>query len=265
MAHQHGRHICYCPVCTYEVEVDAYVKCNSLDCPQCGARMRAKETGELRIAESTNLIRIDDQPIEASFFGEVRRLTSFITPVAMEVQELYKKITKDASNTVDKIVACWKWVASRVKYVEFVRGKLTINGKTSVQNDLWTLPETTIKTQVGNCAVKSFLLTSLVRNELSSDQAYCALGNLYNGKPGGHAWCSIKLDSTEYIMESTRPTVPPLVPAHAAQRYEAVHYFNDAKVYAVEGKTQLIPMTACYSSWLSDYLNWAYIESQKSS
>jgi len=48
MAHEHGPHKCYCPNCNYEVEVDAYVKCNTLTCPQCGARMRAKETGEFR-------------------------------------------------------------------------------------------------------------------------------------------------------------------------------------------------------------------------
>lgn len=213
----------------------------------------------------TSIIAIDDQPMDAAFFGEVRRLTDFITPDALEVQNLYTALTKDIDNTIDRITACWKWVASRVKYVEFVRGKIWINGKTAVQNDLWTLPETTIRTRVANCAVSSFLLTSLLRNELSPDQVYCALGNLYNGKPGGHAWCSLKLNGEEYVMEPTTPTVPPMVPASAAKRYEAVHYFNDAEVYAVEGKTQMIPMTACYSAWLSDYLNWAYIESQKSS
>jgi len=213
----------------------------------------------------SSIIAIDDQPIDATFFGEARRLTDFITPDALEVKSLYQEITEGIDNSIDKITACWKWVASRVKYVKFVRGKLSINGKTSVQNDLWTLPETTIRTRVGNCAVKSFLLTSLIRNELSPDQVYCALGNLYNGKPGGHAWPVVRLGGEEYIMESTTPTAPPLVPASLAKRYETVHYFNDAKVYAVEGKTQMIPMAACYSTWLSDYLNLAFIESQKGS
>ena len=48
MAHEHGSHKCYCPSCNYEVEADAYVKCNTLSCPNCGTRMRAKETGEFR-------------------------------------------------------------------------------------------------------------------------------------------------------------------------------------------------------------------------
>jgi hypothetical protein len=112
--------------------------------------------------------------------------------------------------------------------------------------------------------VKSFLLTSLLRNELPPEQVYCTLGNLYNGKPGGHAWVSLKLDGQEYFMESTTPTAPPLVPASAATRYEPVHYFNDVSVLAVEGRTQMVPMSHCYSTWLSDYLNWAYIQSQRS-
>jgi hypothetical protein len=211
------------------------------------------------------LIPIDDQPIAATFFGEGRWLTDFITPDALEVQNLYKEITEGIANPLDRITACWEWVANQVKYVKFVRGKLTINGKTSWQNDYWQMPEMAIITRVGNCANKSFLLCSLLRNTLSPDQVYCVLGNLYNGKPGGHSWCVVKLNGNDLISESTTPTAPPLVPASAAERYEAVHYFNDSEVYAVEGKTQLVPMAECFSTWLSDYLNWAYIESRKSS
>lgn len=53
MAHEHGPHKCYCPECNYETEVGAYVKCNSLVCPSCGARLRARETGALRSASVT--------------------------------------------------------------------------------------------------------------------------------------------------------------------------------------------------------------------
>jgi len=211
------------------------------------------------------LIPIDDQPMNASFFGEARRLTGFITPDSLEVQSLYNSLTEGIGNSVDRIKACWGWVASQVKYVESVRGRLWIGNKVSVQNDLWSLPETTINTKLGNCAVKSFLLASLIRNELPPDQVYCTLGNLYNGKPGGHAWISLNIEGQEFVMESTTPTAPPMVPASMAKRYEAVHYFNDAEVLAVEGKTQMIPMTACYSSWLTNYLNWVWIESQRTS
>lgn len=213
--------------------------------------------------EPGTIIQMDDQPIAASFFGEGRWLTDFITPGASDVQELFKALTNGIDDTDGRIVACWNWVTNQVKYVKFVKGKIWINGKYSVQDDFWALPSMTIHTHVGNCAVKSFLLTSLLRNELTPDQVYCALGNLYNGKPGGHAWVALKRATGEHIMETTVPTAPAMVPASQVKRYETVHYFNDAEVYAVEGKTQLVPMSACYSSWLSDYLNWAFIEGQR--
>jgi len=48
MAHEHGPHTCYCPTCGYEVTADTDLRCNTLTCPACGSRMRAKETGEFR-------------------------------------------------------------------------------------------------------------------------------------------------------------------------------------------------------------------------
>lgn len=46
--HPHGEHTCYCPSCDYEMPVAENVKCNTQECPECGTRMRAKETGEYR-------------------------------------------------------------------------------------------------------------------------------------------------------------------------------------------------------------------------
>lgn len=209
------------------------------------------------------VVKINDQPIAASFFGEGRWLTDFVTPEASDIEELFQELTRGITSPIDRVIACWRWVATKVKYVPFVRGKLVINGKTSVQDDLWVLPSMTIHTQVGNCATKSFLLTSLLRNELGANQVYCTLGNLYNGKPGGHAWVVYNSVMGQQVMETTVPTAPPMVPAGRAERYEPVHYFNDKEVMAVEGKTQLVPMAAVYSDWLEQYLNWVYIESQK--
>lgn len=206
------------------------------------------------------LIPINDQPIAAGFFGEGRWLTDFITPEASDITGLYNQLTSGLITVEEKATACWEWVANQVKYVRFVKGKIWVNGKWSVQNDLWTYPSMTVQTRVGNCAVKSFLLASLLRNGLESDEVYCTLGNLYNGKPGGHAWVSLKRPEGDYIMESTVSNIPAMVPAAAADRYEPVHHFNDVEVLAVEGRTQLMPMSAFYSTWLSEYLNWAYIE-----
>ena len=184
-------------------------------------------------------------------------------PDALDIRKLYEDITDGIASVDDRLVALRDWVACNVRYTRFVKGKLWIEGKTSVQTDLWNEPSITARVRVGNCANMSFLLTSLVRNELPPSQVHCVLGNLYNGKPGGHAWVQVKLGGRDYIMESTRPDVPPLVLADAADRYEAVHLFNDQEVYAIEGKTVLEPFAACYSTWLKDYLDWAYIEGEK--
>jgi len=206
-------------------------------------------------------IPINDQPVSATFFREGRWLTQFITPDAQEIQLLYDKLTKNVIGVKEKATALWKWVASEVKYIKFVKGRAWIANKISTQDDLWLDPTSSIHVKRGNCATKSFLLCSLLRNMLSEDEVFCTLGNLYNGMPGGHAWITCIINSEEYTMESTIPVVPPLVPSHLTQKYEAVHYFNDKRVMAIEGRTQLVPYAEVYSSWLSDYLNWAYIRS----
>ena len=48
------------------------------------------------------LSRVDDQPIAATFFGEGKWLTSFITPDALEIQELYKELTQGLSGEMDR-------------------------------------------------------------------------------------------------------------------------------------------------------------------
>lgn len=208
------------------------------------------------------IFKIDDQPIAATFFGEVNNLTDFITPDTLEVTDLYKQLTTKIGASRDRILACWRWVANEIKYVKFVRGKIWIGGKSSVQKDLWLMPSMVIMTRIGNCANKSFLLTSLLRNELPAGKVFCALGNLYNGTPGGHAWIQINMDDEWFTMETTMPTAPPLIPITQTKRYEVVHFFNDQGVQAIEGRTQMIPFTTCYSTWLHDYLSWAYINNQ---
>jgi len=208
-------------------------------------------------------IAMDDQPISATFFGEGRWLTDFVTPDAIDIKELYKDLTQGITSPEDRIAALHNYVASQIRYTRFVKGKLWVEGKSSVQDDLWNLPALTARVKIGNCANKAFLMTSLLRQDMPSSQVHCVLGNLYNGKPGGHAWVSCKLGGQDYIVETTRPDVPPLVLASSADRYEAVHLFNDETAYAIEGKTVMEPMTACYSTWLSDYLDWAYIEGRK--
>ena len=207
---------------------------------------------------------IDDQPISATFFSEGRWLTSFVTPDALEVKNLYGNLARNADSIEEELLACWGWVADKVKYVKFVKAKVWINGHSSVQTDYWQNPSESIKTRVGNCANKAFLLASLARNGLDPESIHCVLGNLHQaGKPGGHAWCEVSCDGESYIMEATRGDMKPMVATRVAEIYEPIIYFNDKGVSAIEGRTLITPFTAVYADWLHDYLDWAYIEGRK--
>jgi hypothetical protein len=207
---------------------------------------------------------INNQPISATFFNEGRWLTDFITPNALEVQKLHKDITGGIADPGERLTALWSWVANNVRYTRFVKGKIWVNGHSSVQDDYWATPSETARVTVGNCATKSFLLASLLRNELPAGKVHCVLGNLQQPKnKGGHAWVEVQPDGVKYIMESTRGDMKPMVLAESADIYEPVVYFNDEEVSAIEGRTVLEPFTAVYADWLRDYLDWAYIEGRK--
>lgn len=208
------------------------------------------------------VIEIDDQPISATFFGEGRWLSEFITPEALEVQELYQELTHRLESRESKVQACQHYVG-KMTYKPFISAKMIVEGQVSHNKDAWLSPSLTSRLGIGNCANKSFLLTSLLRNEFGPGEVHTVLGNLYNGKAGGHAWVQVKQGDRVYIVESTRADVQSMVLAAHAPRYEAVHLFNDQVAYAIEGRTAMEPFSLCYSTWLKDYLDFAYIEGRK--
>lgn len=209
------------------------------------------------------MIQIDNQPISATFFNEGKWLTEFITPDALEVKILHKELTEGLATTEQKVASCHSWVANNVKYKQFITGRIWIEGHASVQRDLWNMPSVTRRVRVGNCANKAFLVASLLRNSIGPGEVYCVLGNLYNGDAGGHAWVQVNINDRIYVVDATNSNVPPMVSAVVVDRYEPVHLFNDKVAYAIEGQTLMEPFTACYSTWLKDYLDFAYIEGRK--
>ena len=211
-----------------------------------------------------NAIKIDDQPIAATFFGEGKWLTDFVTPHALEVEELHQDLTEGVTGLEERLAALHRWVGDEVRYVQFVQAKIWVGGKSSTQSDYWQNPSMVARTRVGNCSNKAFLLASLVRNELPPEQVHVILGNLHQPPgPGGHAWVQCTLNGEEYIMESTRGDMKPLVVAKVADIYEDVVHFNDKEVSAIEDRTLLTPFAAVYADWLRDYLDWAFIEGRK--
>ena len=205
-----------------------------------------------------NAIAIEDQPISATFFDEGKWLTSFITPNDPDIQVLWSKLTANIAGAEAQVISAWDWVAKQIRYVPYVKASINIEGKRASSDDFWQSPSMCSKTGVGNCANKAFLLTSLLRNVFAESSVHCVLGNLHNGHVQGHAWVEVIIDGIPYIVESTRDDVP-LIDARKATRYEAVHYMNDKEVLAIPGKTVMTPFSACYSSWLKDYLDWTYI------
>lgn len=203
---------------------------------------------------------INDQPIASSFFNEGRWLTDFVTPDALEVQELYDELTEGLATIQEKMEALRYWVASEIKYTHYVWGKIQIGNKISVQRDLWQTPSMAIQTRIGNCANKAFLLASLLRNAMPADDVKVVFGNLHQPGEGGHAWVEVNLNGTAYILETTREDMAPSVATSKADIYEPVIHFNDKTVSVIPDRTLLQPFCRVYTDWLKKYLDWSYIE-----
>lgn len=200
-------------------------------------------------------IPCDDQPILASIMNERRLLTSWITPNSLEVQNKYEQLTSGLESTEDKVKACLKYV-SDIPYVQFVRVSANVAGKTFVQPDTWLQPAEAIFSPRLNCANKTFLLTSLLRQELPAENVWACLGNLNVDSQTGHAICYVRLDQ-DYILETTNPGVrDKFIPIEAATMYEDVIFFNSEEVRVLPDRKIREPFSACYNCepFLSDYL-----------
>ena len=196
-----------------------------------------------------SLIPVNPQPISAQF-GQGRWMNEWIQPGNLDVQEKYAELVKGMSSG-DMIHRCLNYVTS-IPYKAFISGRLQIEGRIFTQDDLWMEPDTTMLAGVANCANKTFLLTSLLRNYLDAHQVYAVLGNIHTNNIGGHAWVEV---NRTMLLESTQPRITaPLDKAAVADIYEPVVYFNDVETYYVEGHTELRPISDVAVVWLQDYL-----------
>lgn len=201
---------------------------------------------------------VDNQPILASIFNETRLLTSWITPDAIQIQNTYDKLINGLQSTEDKIKACLGYVSS-FPYTRFVRAVANITGKTFVQNDCWLEPSQAIFSPRLNCANRTFLLASLLRQELPAENVWACLGNLNTDGQEGHAFSYIRLNNKDYILETTNLKVrDKLIPIETVGNlYEDVVYVSDKEVRAIPEKKVREPFSACYQClpFLADYLD----------
>ena len=203
----------------------------------------------------SSAIACNDQPINAAtLLGESCYLTSWVTPDNLEIQSKYNELTKGLSTQRDKITACWNYVKS-LRYRQFIQTKVRLDGQTYVQEDAWLNPAQVMHAPAANCANRSFLLASLLRQELSPQQIYICFGNLNYDHQDGHAWVYAKLDK-DYLLETTSPSIKtPFLDARSADIYESVMFFNDSGVWHIPGAGLREPLSACYCiRWLEDYL-----------
>jgi len=200
-------------------------------------------------------IPCDDQPVnQATLMTENRYLTSWIMPDSLEIQEKYKKLTGSITNQRERITALWKFVRD-IPYTQFVKSRIQVDGRTFIQNDTWLDPAQALAAGCLNCFNKSVLLTSLLRQELSPDQAFVCLNNVNVDGVDGHAVTYIKLED-DYILETTNPGIKnPFLPAATADIYGAVVFFNDNRVSYVPGAQLRQPLGLCCVAWLEEYIN----------
>lgn len=203
-----------------------------------------------------NLTPADPQPIIATPLGDAVWLTSFITPRNPDIRLKYLELTRSLVSTEDRIIALWQYVAN-LPYKETISSRFSVNGKTVGQSDVWLYPSQIMKVRVSNCANRSFLLASLLKNELSSPgEVYCVFGNLRIDNVGAHAWCLLG----DNILETTQPNLEKaFIPVSAATAYQGVLAFDETRVYTLSESVNIEAVLnsrfgICAIPFLGDYL-----------
>lgn len=202
-----------------------------------------------------NLKSADNQAV-SSRFGEAIWITDLITPDNPDVMLLYNKLTEGLPSQMDKVIACWRYVAE-IPYRESISTKLIVQGKSYTDKDTWLYPAEVIRlAPVANCANKAFLLTSLLRNELPESSVRCALGHITLDSIGAHAWVTVLLPNGNFILETTVDQLDrALLPLDKADAYDPVIYFNDGGVFTTtDGDILNEHFGFCAVPWLKDYI-----------
>lgn len=201
----------------------------------------------------------DDQAID-SRFGEAVWLTDFVTPDNPDVRLLFDRLTEGLNSQREKIIACWRYVAN-IPYRQSIKARITVNGKSQGHSDVWLYPAEVISlAPFANCANKSFLLASLLRNELPESQVSCVFGHIDTNGIGAHAWVNANFNGGNYFLETTIPDVEKaMVLAESVEVYEPVIYFNDGGVYTVSKEVSVAQIVNekfgfCAIPWLKDYV-----------
>lgn len=99
--------------------------------------------------------------------------------------------TAPGTHPLDAMISIWQEAVRRCRYVEDNDG----NGALI---DSWQTPRQTLRMGTGDCEDSALLLTDwMLANRIP---ARMALGTMHGG---GHAWCLVRVEGTDYLLEST--------------------------------------------------------------
>jgi hypothetical protein len=177
------------------------------------------------------LVKVDNQPIN-SRHGDAWWLTDFITVRNPDVLLKYQALTQGISDPLQVITRLWQYVAN-LPYKEIIHSSLSAGGHTAGQPDTWFFPAETIKVRQSNCANKSFLMASLLKNLLPQEgEVFVVLGRYTGDGVGGHAWIQTRFYGQTYYIETTQPRLSsPLITPEKATKYQPQLLFDQHAVY----------------------------------
>lgn len=185
--------------------------------------------------------------IAADSAGNFRYVNEFLTGYAPSA------VFAKNQSRVQQLFTIWAAVHANCRYTNDPGAKSGTNFAKKEQTDCWQFADETQSLQRGDCEDSSIFLADWLMSR--GFQVRVALGRY--GDLGGHAWCVVKIDDKEYLIESTEnrpdPTDPPLA-SRVGSRYVPEVLFDRFAIY--------VP-TSPHRAWKGDYWSantWTRIE-----
>lgn len=185
--------------------------------------------------------------IAADRNGRFRYVNEFLTGYAPQAM-----FAKNQSR-VQQLFTIWSAVHNNCLYANDPGVKSDTNYAKKEQTDCWQFADETQRLQRGDCEDSSIFLADWLMSR--GFQVRVALGRY--GDLGGHAWCVVKVEDKEYLIESTEsrpdPTDPPLA-SRVGSRYVPEVLFDRFAIYVPSSPNR---------SWKGDYWSanvWTRIE-----
>ncbi len=189
--------------------------------------------------------------IAADSRGRFRYVNEFLTGYAPPA------VFAKNQSRVQQLFTIWSAVHENCRYANDPGAKPGTSYADKNQTDCWQFADETQRLQRGDCEDSSICLADWLMSR--NFQVRVALGRY--GDLGGHAWCVVKIDDKEYLIESTGnrpdPTDPPLA-SRVGSRYVPEVLFDRYAIYVPRSVNR---------AWKGDYWSadaWTSIDPRAS-